>query len=109
MTIQGNPDDPPEKILEAVYAAAIAGFNQKYPGFVAHPFGALLVRLSRDAEKTARTIRRLTWVIAGLTFVLVALTVVLVWLTVELIEQENETPPATGQALLVVKAPTARS
>ena len=52
------------------------------------PMSALLVRLDRNAEKTAKTMRRLTWAIVALAIVMLALAGVLAWLTFVLIEEE---------------------
>src|SRR5215470_436807 len=81
-----EPDQPIEELLRGVRDGAQS--PSRMSSDVAGPLSALLVRLDRNAEKTARTMRRLTLAIVALAIVMLALARVLAWLTFVLIEEE---------------------
>jgi hypothetical protein len=85
-----EPDQPIEELLSAIREGAREGTQSqsRTSSSQAGPLSALLLRLGRDAERTAGTIRRLTWAIVALTVVLLVLTGVLVWLTWILVDEE---------------------
>jgi hypothetical protein len=84
-------DQPIEDILRAIKEGALDGAQrqERTSADAIGPFSALLVRLSRDADRTTRTVRRLTWAIVALTVTLLVLTGVLVWLTWVLVEEDS--------------------
>jgi hypothetical protein len=82
-----EPDQSVEELLRDVRDGAREGAGQSRLSD-AGPLSALLVRLDRNAEKTAKTMRRLTWAIVALAIVMLALAGVLAWLTFVLIEEE---------------------
>lgn len=48
-----NPDRPTEEILQDINQSAINAFNNKNTALVIAPFAALLVKLSREADRTS--------------------------------------------------------
>jgi hypothetical protein len=83
MEFNTDPDRPIEKILADIKQGALNTVNSReglnFVGALLAPFAALLVRLLRDAEKSAKRIEYLTWVICGLTVALFVLTAYLVY------------------------------
>jgi len=76
--IIASPDDSLETILEKIADGAHEGVDHGDVSFAIQPFAALLIRLSRDADKTAKTVLRLRWGLYFLTVVIALLTLVLV-------------------------------
>jgi hypothetical protein len=85
--IDTNPERPVEEILDQVRAGAALNLvpRQVALGTVVAPFSALLVRLSRDAERTASLVNKKTQQLIVLTRWLIALTVVIILLTAPLV------------------------
>lgn len=83
-----GPDRPIKELLRQIEDGARDG-AQTRSAAVVDPFSELLVRLSRDVEKTAKTVRRLSWVIVALTVTLLLLTGVLAWLTWVLVREDS--------------------
>jgi len=71
-----------EKILEDIFTSAHDGYSYMNPTERISPtianFSALLLNLSKQAEKSTRTIVRLTWAIVFLTIILLFATILLV-------------------------------
>jgi hypothetical protein len=86
-----GPDRPVEELLHQIEDGAPEGVQTRSATIIG-PFSALLVRLSRDVEKTTKTVRRLSWVIAALTVTLLLLTGVLAWLTWVLVQEDYSSP-----------------
>jgi hypothetical protein len=80
-TFKAEPDQEVEKLLEEIEAGAEAGARSpsRTTTFAIAPFAALLVRLSRDADKTANKVVRLTWGLFWLTLALLIFTGYLAW------------------------------
>jgi hypothetical protein len=75
---QTDPNQPIEKIYDEVKNGASRSYTQQNPiALVIVPFAALILRLSKDAEKTAQRIATLTRWLIGFTIVLIVLTGVL--------------------------------
>jgi type II secretory pathway component PulL len=87
---EDDPTKSVESLLAEIKKGAMEGSGNGKSRLVLAitPFATLLIKLSRDADRTARTVRRLTWAIFGLTFILVVLTVVLTGFTWVLLTQE---------------------
>ncbi len=68
-----NPDRSTDELLEAVSVGLKAGGQRTTLLFMMAPFAALLVRLSRDSEKTAQQVVRLTKWLISLTIALLLL------------------------------------
>ena len=76
-----DPNRPIEEILSDIKAGAVQSFQTPMgtsnPGAVWAPFAALLVRLSRDADASARRMELLTRRLYILTILILALTALL--------------------------------
>jgi len=72
-------DRTTDELLEAVVIGVKTGINQNKISFAITPFAVLLVKLSQDAEKTARRVVCLTWALVALTVALLGLTAYLAW------------------------------
>jgi len=68
---QYDTEKPMEELLNDVFKAAVGARDQ--PAIPLVPFAVLLVRLTRDAERTAKSVVRLTWVLLFFTAVLIVL------------------------------------
>lgn len=78
-----DPEWPTQQILDEIKAKAL--WAEKNPGFVIQPFSALLVRLSRESEATAKAVNDKTSDLIKLTRVLIIMTAALIVLTVPLV------------------------
>ena len=77
----GDPDLPIQELLTIVGSEALRGASGSSAGnlnFALPHFAALLVRLSRDAERRSARIEKLTWAMTFLTLVLAILTAMLI-------------------------------
>ena len=75
-----NPDSSPEDILAVIRQTAIPAFNRNNVTLMLEPFAALLVRLSRDAEKTAKRNMRVQIITLITTFVVLAVALAQAWI-----------------------------
>lgn len=74
-----DPNRSTDELLLAIKAGLVQGYNAQNPNLGLAPFAALLVKLSREADKTARMVVWLTWGLFALTFALLALTAVMTY------------------------------
>lgn len=87
MVFNTDPDWSTEKILDEIKSKA--SWAEKNVGYVLQPFSALLVRLSREAEKTAASVNEKTQRLIVLTRILVIMTGILIVLTIPLVVVEG--------------------
>lgn len=74
-----NPNRTTDELLNDIEIGLKQGFNSKNLGAAMAPFAALLVKLSRDAERSSQKIVKLTWGLIALTVGLLAFTAFLAW------------------------------
>jgi len=96
-----DPNRSVEEILADIQQGAVSTASQSQlnlVGSVLAPFSALLVRLGRDAEKTARKLLISTYILLLVTVILLLVTVVLVGIEVFKLSR-GDNPPIRAAVL----------
>jgi hypothetical protein len=77
--LQGEPSWSSERLWQEIKQEAVRGANDGNLNFLMPAFTALLVKLSAEADRRARTIVNLTWGLLALTVALLVLTAFQIW------------------------------